>query len=145
MFNRGGTREACHHVLKDHVWQIKVHHLPLIPEFSDCSVFGFLTLSSSGLSPSSLVICLATPIMRSYDFAKHKASRLKFSALCFCPRVMLFGELGIRISDGFSKVKTKKAILFSRVKPLLFLKKVSIMLIVIAELELWPRGLVWCQ
>lgn len=127
-----GTREACHHVLKDHVWQIKVHHLPLNPELSDRLVFGFISLSSSGLSASSLVICLATPIMRSYDFAKHKAARLKFSALCFCPRVMLFGELGISISDGFSKVKTdfwfsivktKKAILFSRVKPLLFKKK----------------------
>lgn len=94
VFQQEGTREACHHVFKDHLGQIKVHHLRLIPEFSDCSVLGFTTVSSSGLSPLSLVICLATLVMRFYDFAKSKAARLKFSVLYFSPRVLLFGELG---------------------------------------------------
>jgi len=89
-----GTREACHNVFKDHIWQIKVHHLTWIPEFSDCSVFNFRTVSSSGLFPSSSVIRLATPVIRTYDFVRHKAARLRFSVLCFCPRMILSGELG---------------------------------------------------
>lgn len=94
MVQQEETTEARHNAFKDHVWQIKVNNLTLIPEFSDCSVLGFATVRSSGLALSPLVICSATPVMRSYDFARYEAVRLKFSVLGFCPRMVLFGEHG---------------------------------------------------
>lgn len=73
-----GTREMCHQVFEDYIGQIKVN------QFSDCSVLG-LPPSSSGLSPSSSMSCLATPIVSAYDFAKYKAAGLKCSVRHFCP------------------------------------------------------------
>lgn len=75
----GGTREMCHQVFEDYIGQIKVH------QFSECSVLGFVPVSSSGLSLSSSVICLATAAVSDYDFVKHKAAGLKRSVLHFCP------------------------------------------------------------
>ena len=91
-----GTREMCHQGFEDYIGQNKVH------QFSGCSVLGSAPLSSSCLSPSSSVICLATPVVSSYDFVKHR----QLFCASFKPHLILFGDLGNQYSDGFSRIWT---------------------------------------
>lgn len=81
---------------------IKCLKVTLDNSSSDCSVLVLAPGSSSGLSLSSSVICLAAPIVSSYDFVKYKAAGPKFSVLHFCP---IFLEiLGISIQMALSEL-----------------------------------------